>query len=156
MAKIQGYIGERDPIFSILIVSMQNKKKNQVKRDYLAIERFKQSNGSFAYMETPINANLIGGLAEMTKYLESYRLQRGRFTTDPSNWNAGTTHTETKKKARKPSARGSITPDYTAEIGGDLHRKTTPRIKQIIKMAEGANREFFQELDPDFKRKSRR
>ena len=148
MPTIPAHLGQRDPLISILRSGIRRDPKHRKKQivDLEAIERFKQANGAWVYVATPITKDLIGKPDQLKAYLEKHRSHKGSFQPTATKWTQGTKYSGSKES--KATARASAIPDYTGEISGNLDHKSTGRIKRIIRQAEQANQEFLNDLLP--------
>ena len=144
--KIQGYLGKRDPLISIIVSGIRANPKNRKKpiKDIVAVERFQQDDKSFRYIETPIKPEIAKDLDKAKAYLEENRRVLGKYLSDDFKWDQGIKHT--KSKGKNPGARSSATPEFTSEISGNLDHKTTHKIKRIIRMGDKANAEFMSDI----------
>ena len=137
--KLQGYLGKPDDMISLLVVGLQGaSKKRSKRRDVVAIERFKLSNGSWFYLETSLPVGLKP--ANIRAYLSDARRSKSSESNE-ERWNQGIKDSRSKRDA---TFRTSTTTDYTSLISGDLNRKTLSTVRKIIKQAEASNLEFMK------------
>jgi hypothetical protein len=151
MATIQGHIGKRDPLISILRTGLQSstKHRKRAKIEIAAIERFEQPNttgGSWIYIMTPIPQTLTRHPEKLKAYLEEHRRQHGRYLPTDHEWRQGTKYSGNQDTA--PGARTTPTPDFTREISGNLAHKSSRQIQKLIRQADEANMEFIAILTP--------
>jgi hypothetical protein len=148
LTTIEGHLGQRDPLISILKTALQpsTKHRKRGKTEIAAIERFKQANGSHVYLMTPIPPAIARHAEKLKAYLDDNRRTKGQYLPTDHQWQQGSKYSGNKDT--NPQARATAIPDYTNEISGNLDHKTPKRIRYIIRQGEAANIEFLNDLMP--------